>query len=228
MVQRKPKTTRGIARLEKKLAQVEPGTVRHELLSVARVFKRSWVKLGEKLETVRTSRAWEDWEYSSFEEYCINEIGIRSSTAKKLVNSVRFLEQHSPETLKADGVIAPVPDLAVVDRLAGVAKRGAVSSADLAKLNETALTEPTVSPADISRAIRETQSWKNYAEEQEYLRAERRASNGTDWQSILAAAKRLQKLLESTAEAPQKLLDGVEKIVTAIEELKEESMKYEG
>jgi hypothetical protein len=219
MVQRKLKTTRSIARLEKKLDQVESGTVRHKLLSIARAFKRSWVELGEKLEAVRTSRSWEDWEYSSFEDYCVNEIGIRSSTAKKLVNSVRFLEQHAPETLRADGVIAPVPDLAVVDRLAGVAKRGAVSSADLAKLNETALTEPTVSPAEISRAIRETQSWKNYAEEQEYLRAERRASNGTDWRPILAAAKRLQELLESNVETPQKLLDGVGKIVTAIEEL---------
>ncbi|MHC4660065.1 MAG: hypothetical protein ACYS8W_00125 [Planctomycetota bacterium] len=212
----KTKTTKGIARIEKKLSEIEPGTVRHDVLAAARQFKRSWVEMGEKLAAIKTSSAWKDWGYSSFQDYCVSEIGVRSSTATKLLNSVRFLEEHAPQVLEADGIVETVPDLAVVSRLAGAVKRGAISEKDLAKVSGEILTEPALSPADVSRAIQSTRSWQVYAEEEKLKRKERMSDKEPDWKALLTAAERLVELMASVPEIPDELIREAESVLASL------------
>ena len=215
------KTPRGIARIERKLKEVEPGTVRHELLEAARGFKRSWVHMGEKLSAVAESRAYEDWGYSSFEDYCIGEIGIRLTTAQKLLNSIRFLVSNAPDALKADGIERPVPDFEVVSRLAGAQKRGALYGSELNTVVEEVFSEPDASPADAMRAMRETRCFQDYSAEIAKKRAERLAASGPDWDAILDVANRLLNLLSAATDAPKELVSDAKALVAAIETLAE-------
>lgn len=96
------KTSASLQRIEQQLTTIEPGSLRHHVLSAARDFKTSWIALGRVLYTVWKERAYKQWHYLTFEAYCAKEIGIQALTAKKLLRSYAFLEHHEPRLLPTE------------------------------------------------------------------------------------------------------------------------------
>jgi len=114
--------SKSIRNLEQKMAAIEPGSLRYQVLDASRKFKSSWIELGQILYTVYKDKHFKTWGYLSFEAYCQSEVGIQKQTAGKLIHSYYFLEKDEPEILKgihSDGSTAPknIPSLDAVNVL---------------------------------------------------------------------------------------------------------------
>ncbi|HBQ14325.1 MAG TPA: hypothetical protein DEF51_25395 [Myxococcales bacterium] len=91
---------------------------RMKVVSVARVFKRSWVDMAESLVEVRKRRLFERWGYETLHGFALEELNIKRSTVEKLTGSYAALETHVPHVLQWDGVAQQVPDMEAVDYFA--------------------------------------------------------------------------------------------------------------
>ncbi len=97
-----PAKTRSLQDIEQKMENIDPNSLRYQILKNARDFKTSWIELGRALYTVFKDKLYKDWGYSSFDIYTAKEIGIRKQTAMKLLRSYYFLEKEEPAYLKKD------------------------------------------------------------------------------------------------------------------------------
>jgi hypothetical protein len=122
--------------VDEKLAEVQPGTFRHEVLECARRFKTSWVELGAVLVRVRREDSWKAWGYSSFESYCSRELHIRRSTAEKLTMSYGFLARHERAVANDQKAWNQAPAFEVISVVADAEERGAMSEGDYHALRE--------------------------------------------------------------------------------------------
>jgi len=93
-------TAKSIQQIEERMAGLEAGSLRHGTLEAAKRFKSSWIELGRMLWAVWREKKFREWGYLTFEAYCSKEVGIRPSTAKKLLHSYYFLEKEEPATLR--------------------------------------------------------------------------------------------------------------------------------
>ena len=71
-------------------------TLREQTLEAARQHKASWIRLGQFLYTIHKEKYFKDWGFLSFEAYCMKEVGIKQTTASKLLKSYMFLEKEEP------------------------------------------------------------------------------------------------------------------------------------
>lgn len=108
------KTTKSIRNIEEKMEEMDPSSIRYQVLNNVRNFKTSWIELGQLLYGVWKDKLYKDWGYSEFETYVSKEIGIQKLTALKLLRSYSFLEKEEPLYLKkehnenADAAAVPV------------------------------------------------------------------------------------------------------------------------
>ncbi|MFH0940292.1 MAG: hypothetical protein V1840_00360 [Candidatus Omnitrophota bacterium] len=127
--------SKSIRNLEQKMAGIEPGSLRYQVLEASKKFKSSWIELGRILYGVYKDKHFKTWGYLSFEAYCQTEVGIQKQTAGKLIHSYYFLEKDEPELLKgihADGSTAPknIPSLEAVNVLRLAAKNKELTEDD--------------------------------------------------------------------------------------------------
>jgi len=101
--------TGAVSRLDSRIGELPEGSLRRKVLESARRFKASWVELGRMLAQVRMEEGWQEWGYSSFEEYCTKELFLRRATVEKLTLSYGFLERHEPELARARDVRSAPP-----------------------------------------------------------------------------------------------------------------------
>jgi hypothetical protein len=147
--------TSGQAAVAQKAAEVEQGTLRHQVLLVAQKFKSSWVELGALLVKVRNANLWEEWGYKSFEDYCGKELRIKRQTALKLTNSYAFLARHEQELIEPERhgrspqqeKIKEPPAFEVVSVLADAAGRGQLSDKEYQSLRESIWDDERPAPA---------------------------------------------------------------------------------
>lgn len=129
--------TKGQAAVAERVAQLEPGTLRHQALTAAQKFKSSWVELGALLVKVRDRNEWGEWGFKSFEEYCSKELHIKKQTALKLTHSYGFLSRHEKGLMHEDEPPSrPPPPFEVVSVLAGAEERGQLTENDYQDLRE--------------------------------------------------------------------------------------------
>lgn len=95
------------------IKNLDPESYRVQVLNFAKKFKSNWIDFGEFLTKVATEKAYEEWGYKKFEEYCRVELKVKKSTAMKLTNAFFFLSEHEPE-LYQNASEKSVPDLETV------------------------------------------------------------------------------------------------------------------
>ncbi|MBF0253798.1 MAG: hypothetical protein HQL11_01560 [Candidatus Omnitrophica bacterium] len=151
--------TKALERIEAKLEGMEAGTIRYEVLDACRKFKVTWIEFGQALASVYRDKYWRDWGFSTFENYCASELGLKQTTALKLVRSYSFLETDEPEALKR--VIAPegdqkglkVPELESVNLLRLLKKKKDVDEEGYRGIRREVL-EEAKEPQEVRREIR--------------------------------------------------------------------------
>ena len=82
------------------MLDIDPKSFRYRTLDAAKSFKSSWIELGQYLFMIYRDKLFRDWGYLTFEAYCAKEVGIRQTTAVKLLKSYSFLEREEPAFLK--------------------------------------------------------------------------------------------------------------------------------
>lgn len=94
-------TASSVKKIDVKLEQLEPGSVRYRVMFAVRQFRASWIELARVLREVLYNRAFEEWGYENFEEYCRCELGLKKPTVGKLLNSYDYMRENAPERLDA-------------------------------------------------------------------------------------------------------------------------------
>lgn len=137
---KKPKSLR---RIEERMAELAPDTLRYRVLESAKAFKTSWVDLGKALYPVWKDRQYRGWGYQTFQAYVGQELGIRNQTALKLVNSYAFLAREGEAFLRDDYLAsaraASLPSLDAIDLLRRAQCRRDLDSAALTSLRQEVL-----------------------------------------------------------------------------------------
>ena len=117
-----------LQRIDSRLAELEPGSLRFRLLTALRQFRAGWVELGRLLNQVAFDGDYKDWGYDDFEVYCARELGLKRPTVQKLMLSYNYMKQHEPGRLHAfedaqsrpggpADLVPGIPDYQTVDLL---------------------------------------------------------------------------------------------------------------
>ena len=94
--------TKTLERIEEKMQNMDENSLRYQILQKVKNFKTSWISLGQALYSVWKDKLYKEWGYSTFEVYTAKEIGIKKTTAMKLLRSYYFLEKEEPAYLEKD------------------------------------------------------------------------------------------------------------------------------
>jgi len=135
--------TRSIKNIEEKMDGIKDDTMRYQVLDNAKLFKTSWIGLGQALYSVYKDKLYREWGYGNFDIYTSKEIGIRKQTALKLLKSYFFLEKEDPNYLKKDyneGADATsVPTYESIDVLRLASKKKELDKEDYDKIKKKVL-----------------------------------------------------------------------------------------
>ncbi len=145
--------TGAVTRLDARIGELPEGSLRRKVLESARRFKASWVDLGRMLAQVRREGTWQEWGWSSFEEYCTKELFLRRATAEKLAMSYGFLERHEPELAKAKD-LRSVPPFEVIEVLSRAEAAGRMDRSAWGEMRGEVL-DGEAGKAEVSRKIAE-------------------------------------------------------------------------
>ncbi|HPN82661.1 MAG TPA: hypothetical protein PLM00_04675 [Spirochaetota bacterium] len=140
------------ADLERKIASTGDD-VRRTVLERARVFKSSWVDLGEILSLLARNQQYKAWGYKSLTEYCQKELHIREATVHKLVGNFNFLSSHEPKLLEQDNIVR-LPDPESLRVLARAKEDKTLDDEAWSRLKEGAINHGYTA-ATLHRKIRE-------------------------------------------------------------------------
>lgn len=207
---------KSIRRLEEKMAGLEPGTLRHEVLESAKRFKSSWIELGRALWSVQKEKKFREWGYLTFEAYCIKEVGIRAATAQKLLHSYFFLEKEEPTALKrllSDASPAQLPSPESVQILRSLKNRTDLPADDYERVRTYVLEKGKEAP-EIRREVRSLlESAQPRSEEVESARAQSAVRR------MVGTLKAIRQQLSGTGRIPKKILEEVDGVVKKLEAL---------
>ena len=65
--------TGNMGKIDERLEGLEPGTLRHQVMTALRQFRASWVELGRLLNEVVYGGDYKEWGYDDFEVYCARD-----------------------------------------------------------------------------------------------------------------------------------------------------------
>ncbi len=101
--------TKSLERLEERMSEIDEGSIRYRVLRSAKNFKTSWIELGQVLYSVWKDKAYKEWGYLTFDAYTQKEIGVKKTTAMKLLKSYYFLEKEEPVYLQKEHAASQEP-----------------------------------------------------------------------------------------------------------------------
>lgn len=150
------KKTKSLEQIEHLMGRVEKESLRHHVLQRAKEFKTSWIGLGQVLYSVWKDKLYRGWGYTTFETYAAKEIGIRTSTALKLLKSYYFLEKEHKRYLNDEylgsGDAAAVPPYESVDLLRRAKEKKGIEGEELAGLEREVL-ERGMEPKEVRKEL---------------------------------------------------------------------------
>jgi hypothetical protein len=194
--------TKGELVIEQIMQALDPASERYQILATAKVFKSSWVELGEKLLQVQRATLFKDWGYDSFEDYCSREVRIKKPTAEKLTLAYRFLEKEEPALLARHTELKPIPDYRSCDLLRQAREEAKVTDEDYAALRRAVIDEERSLPT-VRKQFREMTAEAPNDEQQ--------------LKSALAAVRRLEGTLQNLPDLPNSYLDNLQALATYLE-----------
>jgi len=209
-------SNKAVQRLEERMADLEPGTIRYETLEAARRFKTSWVELGRMLWTVYRDKKFREWGYLTFDAYCLKEVGIKGATAKKLLNSYYFLEKEEPAILKklTEEPPAQVPQVDSVNLLRLLKNKGEdVPPQNYQKVRSYVLEQGKDVP-EVRREVRSVMKAMTPESADEQT-----ARHQVTVRRMIGTLKGLRDELKSADRMPAKLLEEVDRLMKKLSEL---------
>ncbi|HQO58471.1 MAG TPA: hypothetical protein PLT76_07090 [Candidatus Omnitrophota bacterium] len=130
-----------IKELNRKVAPSVTGELlRGQLVDLAKNFKTSWVQLGQALYPVWKDKLFFGWGHDKFEQYTQKELGLKKTTALKLLKTYFFVEQEEPaylhEEYAAGREAGKVPDYDTINVLRLARAKKELEKEDYIKLRK--------------------------------------------------------------------------------------------
>lgn len=104
-----------LRKIDSRLQEMDPESLRYQVLVALRRFRSSWVDLGRMLTQVAYGGDYKEWGYEDFEVYCASELGLKKPTVNKLMVSYRYMQSKAPERLaeyeESESSESPPPDV---------------------------------------------------------------------------------------------------------------------
>jgi len=208
--------TNAIERIEEKISNLDPGTLRYEILNCAKNFKSSWIDLGQYLYALYKNKEYTDWGYSEFQFYCSKEIGIRKETALKLMRSYRFLEEQEPGYLKKEYLESvesgKMPSYESIDILRQVKNNKDLGIAEYNKIKKHVFVKGTGEKEvrDVYRSMRQEMQ----EQQPEEVRRKRRMAC---LRRMVTSLNSIKKEINANKFLSEDIAEELDKIVTRIE-----------
>jgi len=196
------------------------GELRESTLEAAKRHKASWLDFGRHLHAVFKDNYFRDWGYMSFDTYCVKELGIKRTTAIKLLKSYRFIEDEEPEMVRKEqaGEIqeAKIPNYETVNLLRLAKSNKELDEDDYKEIRESVITkasEPKEVRAQVKRLLIQK---KDEGKAPDEIRREHRNGKIRRLVGMLYSAKRD---FESESTVPQYL---IKELITLTEKLEDQ------
>lgn len=151
-------TTKTEEAMAARLATLEPGSRRYNVLDAAIRFKRSWIELARHLTETRENGHFKEWGYRSFEAYAQHELHLRRETAQKLVRSYDFLNANERPHLEAvargEPDAEPLPSYQALDILAEARHNPNLQEQDYKEIRDQVFRDDPP-PAQVRKLVKE-------------------------------------------------------------------------
>jgi hypothetical protein len=208
--------TKAISHIESKMTGLDESSLRYQTLQSAKRFKTSWVELGQYLHTVWREKHYKSWGYVSFESYCTKEIGIRPSTALKLLRSYYFLERDEPAFLKEKLIdsdkVVELPSFRSVDILRLAKDKKDLNDEDYKTLRYSVL-DKGEEPKEVRNKLKDIlESYKELDPEEE-----KKKRYTTTINRFLSMLKNLQREIEHSGMLSKEIVKEVDHLIAKIE-----------
>lgn len=208
--------TKAISEIENKMEGLDEKSLRYQTLQSAKRFKTSWIELGQYLQTVCGGKHYKNWGYVSFESYCAKEIGIKTSTALKLLRSYYFLEREEPSFLKTKLIdsdkVVELPSFDSVNILRLARDKKGLKDEDYKTLRHSVL-DKGENPKEVRNTLRTILD--SYAElDPEEEKKKRYIATINRFLSIL---RNLKREMEHSGMLSKKVLRDIDQLITKVE-----------
>ena len=205
-----------ISRIDKKLQDLPPDSLRPKVFVALKHFRSSWVELGRLLTEVAYSKAYVEWGYDDVEVYCARELGLKSPTVKKLMLSYNYMKAREPgrlEDFEEKGVDAAgnIPDYQTVDLLHRASNNPEIDDQTKDRFHRMAF-DGEAEEGDLRKQIRD--QLRSPGDIDAANTDRRREIEG-----ILRTARALRRKIAVSHHVPEGLRDRLEQILVELEAL---------
>ena len=203
--------------MSKKKDNITGEALRSELVAHAKDFKLSWVSLGQGLYAVWRDKMYHAWGFEKFEDYVVNELGLKKPIALKLVKTYFFVEQEEPVYLKKEFSEAReasvVPGYESLDVLRLARRNKDLTTADYAKIRKDIFDkgkDPSLVKKDVTAMIKE----RKQVDPDE----EREARHQKSVMRFLSALKTFKQDMETLKLMEPDIIDEAQELLQKLEE----------
>lgn len=201
------------------MADLNETQLREHAKEQAKTFKASWMELGRVLHTIWKDKTYKFWEFSNFDNYAFKELGIRNTTAAKLLRSYLFLETKEPQYLSKEYVEkaepAQVPNYEAVNRLRVAGTHKDLTESDYKKIKE-AVFEKGKDERDVAKDLT-TLIQKRREESGDDMESREDQARRMVLRRFLSGLKSTERELDTLKIVPKKVLDETRELIAKIE-----------
>ncbi|MDD5194315.1 MAG: hypothetical protein PHQ96_01405 [Candidatus Omnitrophica bacterium] len=208
--------SKSLQRIEEKMEELDPNSLRHHILESAKNFKTSWIALGRALYSVYKGKLYKEWGYSTVETYILKEIGIKKPTAMKLLHSYYFLEKEEPQYLQKEYAenanAALMPGYEAIDLLRRAKNNKTLDKNDYEKIKKNVFEigkDPQLIKRDLTTLIRSRREIDPQVEQQH--------SRTITIKRYLTTLRAMKREIEITKLLPPSLLKETESLIEKLE-----------
>ena len=211
--------TATLKRIDKKIQDLPPESLRHRVLVALRAFRASWIELGRLLTEVAYGGDYKEWGYDDFDVYCARELGLKKPTVKKLMVSYNYMKRYEPDKLSTfedgDGneVTEGLPDYQTVELLHRARESADLDDQEKGRLHTLAFSDET-DEGTVRKEIR-TALRPGTGEEI----ADKNALRQREIADILRTARALRQKLAQSRHIPGGLKGRIEELLVELEAL---------
>lgn len=205
-----------IAKIDKQLEELDPMSLRYQVLVSLRKFRSSWVELGKLLTDVAYGGDYKDWGYDDFEVYCASELGLKKPTVKKLMVSYNYMKSYEPDRLRDESVSEKgydVPDYQTVELLKKAREREDIAEDEKEELHRMAF-ESNTDEGVLRKEIRDRM---RPADPEDIDRAN--FNRRREIEGILRVARNLRTKIAEARSVPDSIKSKVEEVLVELEAL---------
>lgn len=213
-------TEASVKKIDARLDQLEPGTLRHQVMAALRAFRASWVELGRLLNEVVYGGDYKEWGYDDFEVYCARELGLKKPTVQKLMVSYNYMKKYESKRLHdyedgSDKVAAEIPDFQTVELLDRIRRREDAPDEKINELHRRAFAGDVEEP-ELRKELRQVLRPASLPEQRP---ADSEGGRNRELTAILRTARELRRQLATSTVVPDGLKERVERCLIELEAL---------